>query len=130
VRERGLHGDDAIAVEHLVGYAELAQDPDVLRHAVDLLLRAKQLQRAEAALVVGDARLPAERLQAIAAVLGERHHAALVAPVARLGAVDEHRDDKAPHRGSSRGRTTSGRCRISSHLSALTGTPGPAHGDA
>ena len=32
--------------------------------------------------------------------------------------------------GSGFGRITSGPCFISSHLIALIGTPGPAHGDA
>ena len=31
--------------------------------------------------------------------------------------------------GSSFGQITSGPCRINSHLMALTGTPGPAHGE-
>ena len=40
--------------------------------AVELLLRAEQLQRALRALVVGDAGLGAQVAQAVAAVFGER----------------------------------------------------------
>ena len=78
LRERGLVADATVAVEQLEGNAALAQDRDVARAAVELLLGAKQLQRAAHALVVGDAGGGAQRAQAVAAVLGEPHHAALL----------------------------------------------------
>jgi hypothetical protein len=62
-----------------------------LAGAVELLLRAEQLQRALHALVVLDAGVGAQRLQAIAAVFGQPHHAALVDLVAGLRAVAQHR---------------------------------------
>ena len=77
-RQRRLGPDEAVAVEHLVRHAVLLQHLDVVADAVELLLRAEQLQRALRALVVGDAGLGAQRLQAVAAVFGDRHHAALV----------------------------------------------------
>ncbi len=62
------------------------------------LLGAKQLQRSLRAIVVGDAGGGAQGLQAIAAVLGDRHHAALVDAVGALGAVHQHLQTPAPHR--------------------------------
>ena len=63
--------------------------------AVELRLGAKELQRALRALVVADAGLRAQLLQAVAAVFGQTHHAALVHFVARGRAVAQHRDAPA-----------------------------------
>ena len=74
-----------------------------LAGAVELLLGAEQLQRALAALVVGDAALGPQLAQPVAAVLGQRHHPALVDLVARGGAV--HAASAGPS-GSGRGRAS------------------------
>src|SRR5664279_3017280 len=55
VRKRRLVPDAASAIEQFESDAAFAQDGDVVRAAVELLLRAKELQRALHALVVGDA---------------------------------------------------------------------------
>ncbi|OJB36240.1 hypothetical protein BGV56_15570 [Burkholderia ubonensis] len=55
-----------------------------------MLLRAEQLQRAARAAFVLDARVGAQRLDAIAAVFGEADHAALVHRVALGRAVAQH----------------------------------------
>ncbi len=96
--QRRLGADAAVAVQQLVGHAGAFQDRDVLRRAVELLLGAEQLQRAEAALVVSDAGVGAQRAQAVAAVFGQPDHAVLVDLVARRGAVAQHRQAPAPHR--------------------------------
>jgi hypothetical protein len=97
-REAGFDPDKAVAVEQFEGHARLLQDLDILADAVQLLLRAEQLQRALGALVVADAGLVAQRAQAVAAVLGQTDHAALVDAVGGLVAVGEHLQAPTPHR--------------------------------
>jgi hypothetical protein len=70
-----LGGHAAGAVEHLERHAPGLQHLDVLADPVELLLLAKQLQRALHALVVADARVGPQRNELIAAVLGQAHHA-------------------------------------------------------
>ena len=64
-----------------------------------MLLLAKQLQRALAALVIFDAGLGAQRAQAVAAVLGDRNHPALVDGVALCRAVAQQLQHPPPHDG-------------------------------
>jgi hypothetical protein len=91
--------DAAGAVEQLEGDAGLAQHGDAAGSAVELPLRAKELQGAAAALVVGDVDSGAQGAQAITAVLGEADHPRLVDLVARCGAVAQHRQDPADESG-------------------------------
>ena len=95
--QRRLGGDAAGRVEHLERHAELLQHLDVAADAVELLLRAEQLQRALAALVIGDAGRRAQLAQPVAAVFGDRHHARLVDRIARRGAVAQHLEHPRPH---------------------------------
>ena len=97
--ERRLVEQAPGAIQHLVGHAEFVEDGDVLGDALHLLLRAQELQRALAALVVVDADLGTQRSQAVAAVFGQAHHPALVEPIGAFGAIGEHREAPAPHRG-------------------------------
>ena len=53
--QRRLGGDAAGRIEHLERHAELLQHLDVAADAVELLCVAEELQRALAALVIGDA---------------------------------------------------------------------------
>ena len=93
VRYRGERG---FGLEQLGGrqqferHVRVLQHGDVLRGAVELLLRAEHLQRAAGAAFVIDAGVRAQRLQAVAAVFGEAHHAALVDRIALLRAVLQH----------------------------------------
>jgi hypothetical protein len=88
--QRRLGGDDPGAVQHLVGHAVLTQDLDVLGGGIELLLGAEQLGGAELATFVVDAGLGAQRVDAVAAVVGHAHHARLVDRVALGGAVAQH----------------------------------------
>src|SRR5690606_33096030 len=76
----GAHA--AVTVQHLERDAVLAQHRDVAADAVELRLGAKELQRAEAALVIGDAGLLAQRTQTVAAVFGNADHPRFVEGVA------------------------------------------------
>ena len=98
LRQRGFDPDVAGAVEQLVGNAVLLKDLDVLAGPVELLLGPEQLQRAQTAFVVADAGVGTQGAQAIAAVFGQAHHAALVEGVPGLGAIAQHRQAPAPHR--------------------------------
>ncbi len=82
-----------------IRHAVLPEHRDVAGGAVELGRLAEQLKRAAAALVIADRGLVAQRAQAVAAVFGERYHAALVDRVARRGAVAQHLDEPRPHRG-------------------------------
>lgn len=93
--QRGLVLDAAFAIESLVGHAIAVENGGVRRSAVQLLLRAEELQRAQRALVVPDAGGRSQRHHAVAAVLSQPHHAALVDLVARRGAIAQHRQDPA-----------------------------------
>ncbi len=84
-------------VEQPEADAAALQDRDVGRTRVELLAGAKELQRAARAFVVGDAGAGPQRPQAIAAVLGQPHHAGLVDLVARGRAVAQHRQAPADH---------------------------------
>ena len=84
-------------IEHLVRHAILLEHRDIVAGTVKLLLLAKQLQRALAALVVLDAGLGAQRPQAVAAVFGDRNHPALVDGVALRRAVAQHLQAPDPH---------------------------------
>ena len=108
-RERRFVLEDRFSVEQLVRHAVRLEDFDVLGGAIELLLRAEQLQRTQRALVVGDAGVGAQLLQAIAAVLGQPHHARLVAVITRGRAVAQHRDAQRHIARSSIGLITSGR---------------------
>ena len=111
-------------------HVRVLQHGDVFRGAVELLLRAEHLQRAAGAAFVLDAGVGAQRLQAVAAVFGEAHHAALVDRIARrvqfCSICHIHCNWNAvPSR-----RIASGACFSNIHLTAFSGTPGAAHGDA
>ena len=97
--ERRLRGDAAVAIEHLKGHAILLEHRDVVGGAVELGRVAEQLQRAALALVIANAGLAAQRAQAVAAVFGDRDHAALVDRIARRGAVAQHLHQPDPHHG-------------------------------
>ena len=60
--------------ENLEGNAVVAEHGDVLRGALHLLLGAEELEGALRPLVIGDAGLGAERVEAVAAVFREPHH--------------------------------------------------------
>ena len=82
--------DKAGAVQHLKRYLVVLKHFHVFGYAIQLRLGAKQLQRALGAVVVANAGLGAQLFQAIAAVLGNRHHAALVDGISLLGAICQH----------------------------------------
>ena len=88
--EARLAGDAAGDVEELPLHAEAIQHARVVAGRVELRLLAKELQRAAGALVVGDAGRAPQITQAVAAVLGQREHPALVALERLLGAVRQH----------------------------------------
>src|SRR3546814_1468575 len=92
VLQRRLAADAAGAVQQGVLDAELPQDLDVLGGVVQPLLVAEHLQRAAAALLVGDAGLLPELLQAGTAVGGDPQHARLVGAIGLQVAVrsEEH----------------------------------------
>ncbi len=93
--ERRLVHGAAGRVEQLEVDAATAQHRDVGAGRVELRGGAEQLQRALAAFVVGDAGGAAQFAQAVAAVLGQPHHARLVDLVARGGAVAQHGEGPA-----------------------------------
>ena len=68
----------------------MLQYGDVLGGAVQLRLGAEQLGGAQGAALVADAGFGAQLVQAIAAVLGQAHHALLVHRVTAGGAVAQH----------------------------------------
>ena len=63
---------------------------DILAGGIQLLLAAEQLQGAFFPVFVFHTGVLAQLHQAVAAVFGQTHHAALVHGVARLGAVAQH----------------------------------------
>jgi hypothetical protein len=73
--QRRLLADTAGAVQQGMVDAELLQDLDVLGGVVQAFLVAEHLQCAAAALVVGDAGIAAQFLQAVAAVGRDPQHA-------------------------------------------------------
>ena len=88
--QRGFDACQRIAVEQFVGHAAFLEHRDVALHRVELRLRAEQLQGAAGAVLVLQASLGAQRLQAAAAVLGHPHHAFLVDRIALGRAVAQH----------------------------------------
>jgi hypothetical protein len=96
--EARLGGDAALGVEQFVGHPVLLQYRDISLGRGQLLLAAEQLQRAALASVVLDAGLVAQLLKALAAVVRQAHHAALVDGVTRCGAVAQHLRHPGPHR--------------------------------
>ena len=88
--QRGLGAGHLGAAQQLERHAAFFQHRDVARGGVELGLGAEQLQGAAAALLVADADLGTQRAQAVAAVLGDAHHAFLVHRVARARAVGQH----------------------------------------
>ncbi len=88
--QRRLHADDALAVQHFIRHAVLAQHLDVLGSGVQLLLGAEQLGGAQLAALVVDAGGRAQLVDAVAAVIGHAHHARLVDRIAAGGAVAQH----------------------------------------
>ena len=69
VGQRGLHPGQPGTVQHLVRHTAGAQHLQVTRHGIELRLRAKHLKRAAGALLVLDAGVSTQLLQAGAAVL-------------------------------------------------------------
>ena len=88
--EGRLGGGQAVAVQQLVGHADLFQHGDVAAGRLQLRLGAEQLQRAARALFIMDAGGRAQFAQAIAAVLGQAQHAFLVDRVALGRTVGQH----------------------------------------
>ncbi|CAB3775275.1 hypothetical protein LMG29542_08657 [Paraburkholderia humisilvae] len=82
-RELGGH-------QQFIGDVRFLQHRDVFGGAIQLLLRAEHLQRAAGAAFVLNARFGAQRLQAVAAVFGQTHHARLVHRIAPGRAVAQH----------------------------------------
>ncbi len=97
--QRRLDLAEAFTVQHFKRHTVLFEHRDITANAIELLLGAKELQRALRAVVVGDARLGTQCLHAVAAVLGNRHHAALVQRIGLLRAVGQHQQGPAPHGG-------------------------------
>ncbi|MCY1362323.1 hypothetical protein D9M69_490370 [compost metagenome] len=87
-RRFGTH--DAGAIEHFIGDAGALEHGDVLAGGIQLRLGAEQLGGAELAAFVADAGFGAQFVEAVAAVLGQTHHALLVHRVAGGGAVAQH----------------------------------------
>ncbi|MNQ78778.1 hypothetical protein D3C85_937000 [compost metagenome] len=81
---------DAVAVEQLVGHAGTLEHGDVLGRGVYLGLGAEQLGGTERTAFIADAGLSAQLVEAVAAVLGQTHHALLVHRIAGGGAVAQH----------------------------------------
>ena len=92
----GFDGGAAVAVENLERHAARRQHVHILADGVELFLGAEHLQRALHALVIFDAGLFAKRHQAITAIFGNAHHAALVDGITRRGAVAQHLAHPAP----------------------------------
>ncbi|MNK94588.1 hypothetical protein D3C87_1147910 [compost metagenome] len=95
-REAGFDGGAAVAVENLERHAARRQHVDILADGVELLLGAEYFERALHALVIFDAGLFTQGHQAIAAIFGDAHHAALVDRITRRGAVAQHLAHPAP----------------------------------
>ena len=89
-RQRRLNARQLVSVQQFVRHARLAQHLDIFTGAVELLLSAEQLQRAALPSFIGDAGLFAQRLQAVAAVFGDAHHAAFILLIVLHVAVAQH----------------------------------------
>ena len=85
-----LNAGDAGAVEQLIGHAGLLEYGNVFRRVIQLRLGAEQLGGAQAAAFIGDAGFRTQLVEAIAAVLGQTHHALLVHRVTAGSAVAQH----------------------------------------
>ena len=131
-RERRFDRRQLAAVEQLVGHAALFEHGDVALHAVELRLRAKELQRALGAVLVADAGVGAQRAQAVAAVFGHAHHAFLVDRVALGRAVLQHRRHPAQLEQRSVGPDRERRMLLEHPLQRLEGNArrGPGRGIA
>ncbi|MNS45714.1 hypothetical protein D3C72_781910 [compost metagenome] len=89
-RQGRLYAGNAGAVEDFKRHAGFFQHGDVFAGVIQLCLGAEQLSRTEAAAFVGDAGFGAQFIEAVAAVLGQTHHALLVHRVTAGGAVAQH----------------------------------------
>ncbi|MNX75849.1 hypothetical protein D3C86_1073380 [compost metagenome] len=88
-RQTRLGADAAVLIQHLERHAAFAQDLGVLVDAVQLLLRAEQLQGALGAVVVLQAQLGVQRGLHLLAIVGQTHHPRLVQRIAGRGAVPQ-----------------------------------------
>ncbi|MCY1520322.1 hypothetical protein D9M68_550970 [compost metagenome] len=88
--QAGFDARQGVAVEQFIGHAAFLEHGDVALHRVELRLRAKELQRAAGAVLVLQAGVGAQLLQAAAAVFGHAHHAFLVDRIALGRAVAQH----------------------------------------
>ncbi len=88
--QRRFARGEFLARKQLVGHPGFFQHGDVLGRALQLLFGAEHLQRALLAAFVSDAGFRAQRADAVAAVLGQPHHAFLVDGVAPGAAVQQH----------------------------------------
>lgn len=130
VGEAGLGPAAAHGVQDLIGHAVRLQDGHILGDAIELLLRAEELQGALAPLVIGDGRFGAQGHQAVEAVIRQAHHAALVERVPGLGAVAQHRDEPADRRRVQLGAQDQRRVLHEEPGQGLAGMPGAAQGEA
>ncbi len=94
-----LGADAAVLVQHFERDAAFAQDFGVLVDAVQLLLRAEQLQRALGAVIVLKAQLFVQLCLHHLAVVGQAHHARLVQGIAAGGAVAQQGQQPTHGRG-------------------------------
>nr|GEU28214.1 hypothetical protein [Tanacetum cinerariifolium] len=85
-----LGADQLLAVQQFIRNAGVPQNGDILGRIIELFLGTEELGRALLAAFVGDAGGGAQDLEAVAAVLGQAHHAFLVDGVALGCAVLQH----------------------------------------
>ncbi|MNT11180.1 hypothetical protein D3C72_1460480 [compost metagenome] len=79
-----------LARKQLIGHARFLEHGDVARGGFELRVRAKHLERALLAAFVSNTGLGPQRADAIAAVLGQSHHAFLVHGIACRRAIAQH----------------------------------------
>ena len=85
-----LGGNAAIGIEHLEWHAVLAQHLDILVRIGHLLGSAEQLQGTLGAVIIGDAGVTAQRIELVAAIFCQAHHARFIGLVAFRGAIAQN----------------------------------------
>ena len=86
-----------LGTQQPVTHAAFTQHPHVLAGRLDLRFMPEKLQQTTLAILVANARIAAQRIDALAAVLGDTYHALLVDGIALGRAVVEHRHHEACH---------------------------------
>src|SRR5690606_9916876 len=84
---------ELIGCQQLVWHAEFLEHLDVSCRRLELLARAKELQRAGGTLVVADTGFFTQRAQTVAAVFREAKHSLLIDRVAPARAIRQHRGE-------------------------------------